>query len=299
MTRRIQTLLAVGAMYVVAFTAGAILFFTLAGDPVLRALAADVLMTIIIWIFALGFRNSSVYDPYWSVVPPFLLFLAILDAPVLSLAGVAILIALSVWAVRLTWNWAKGWTDFSDQDWRYTMIRDKMPRLWILSNLFGIMMFPTLIVFAQLAGSIRFIAAGGGIDVFTITACAIILGAAFLQYVADRQMADFRVRHAGKKACIEEGLWKLSRHPNYFGEIMIWWGLYIAHFGQVRQIDLFILAPLLMTAMFLFISIPMMENKILSTRPGYAGYRKRVSVLVPFFRKKDGDAAESPVENRP
>ncbi|MFH0993283.1 MAG: DUF1295 domain-containing protein [bacterium] len=299
MTKRIQTLLAVLAMYVVAFIAGAILFFLLAGDPLLRVFVADVLMTVVIWLFGLAFRNSSVYDPYWSVVPPFLLLIAIIDAPVVSLAGVAVLIALSVWAVRLTWNWAKGWTDFKDQDWRYTMIHDKMPRLWFLSNFFGIMMFPTLIVFVQLAGAIRFVAAGGGIDVFTIAACAIILGAAFIQYVADRQMADFRVRHAGKKACIEAGLWKLSRHPNYFGEVMVWWGLYLAHFGQARQIDLFILAPLLMTAMFLFISIPMMEKKILSTRPGYAGYQKRVSVLIPFFRKKDIDGAETPVENRP
>jgi steroid 5-alpha reductase family enzyme len=99
-------------------------------------------------------------------------------------------------------------------------------------------------------------------------------------------MRRFRKAHVGEKKCIDEGLWRLSRHPNYFGEVTVWWGLYIMLFGLTYQFDLYILAPLSMTLLFVFISIPMMEKKILKTRPEYKLYQEQVSMLVPFLRKQ-------------
>ena len=88
------------------------------------------------------------------------------------------------------------------------------------------------------------------------------------------------------KKCIDEGLWRISRHPNYFGEVTVWWGLYIMLFGLTYQFDLYILAPLSMTLLFVFISIPMLEKKILKTRPEYKLYQEQVSMLIPYVRKQ-------------
>ncbi|MCK7492290.1 MAG: DUF1295 domain-containing protein [Comamonadaceae bacterium] len=68
-------------------------------------------------------------------------------------------------------------------------------------------------------------------------------------------------------ACIEEGLRRYSRHPNYFGEVTVWWGVYVASIGFAGPIGLHLLAPLAMTLMFLFVSIPMMEKKIRDSAP--------------------------------
>ena len=196
------------------------------------------------------------------------------------------LFAMSFWGVRLTYNWMKGWHGFNEVDWRYLMIRDKAPKLYFLTNFLAIQLFPTLIVFAQLMVGIKILTLNPKFNlVFTIGFLLVIL-ATLIQYVSDEQMRKFRKAHIGEKKCIDEGLWRLSRHPNYFGEVTVWWGLYVMLFGLTYQIDLYILAPLSMTLLFVFISIPMMEKKILKTRPEYKLYQEQVSMLVPFLRKQ-------------
>jgi steroid 5-alpha reductase family enzyme len=195
---------------------------------------------------------------------------------------------LSVWSLRLTYNWAKNWNGFKEQDWRYTIMYQRSPKLFFLTNLFGIQIFPTLIVFIQLIGAVYFMSAPS-LTIFTWIGFTTMVSAAIIQFVADGQMRQFKERTKGQKLCIEEGLWKYSRHPNYFGEVMVWWGLYVIYFGSVMKLDLLILAPIAMTSLFLFISIPWMEKKIIQTRPEYMDYQKRVSKLIPFFRKEENN----------
>ncbi|MCK7492291.1 MAG: DUF1295 domain-containing protein [Comamonadaceae bacterium] len=106
---------------------GGIVLFMIPGDVVLRAFLADVAMTVLVWAASLFVRNASVYDPYWSVVPPFLLLLAVIDSGAVHGTMTMLYLAVLVWSVRLTANWASLWTDFSEQDWRYDMFRQKAP----------------------------------------------------------------------------------------------------------------------------------------------------------------------------
>jgi steroid 5-alpha reductase family enzyme len=294
---RNQSLFCIGFMYLVAIALGALTFYFLPiADEIYRMLAGDIVATLVIWGFGLLKHNQSVYDPYWSFIPPFVLGgWMLLLRPEIDWGVTLLAVALLVWAIRLTLNWAQGWSDFSDQDWRYTMIRKNNPKLWFLANLFGINLMPTLIVFAQMAGSRDFLQNATGLNVWIVLGFFVCLSAVYVEYVADRQMAEFRERNHGKKRCIEEGLWKYSRHPNYFGEVAMWWGVWLMYFGAEQKIGLSVAAPILMTALFLFISIPMMEKKILSSRPEYRGYQERVSVLIPFFRR-DQKGTENPEE---
>lgn len=75
------------------------------------------------------------------------------------------------------------------------------------------------------------------------------------------------------------GLWKHGRHPNYFGEIQFWWGIWIMY-AALNGFDWFILGPIAMTALFLGISIPLMEQRQLANKPGYAAYRKQTRILI-------------------
>ena len=287
MKQKYSSMLVIFIIYVVATIIGIVVFNNLNWDSLIyKLLVADVVATFFIWIIGLILKNASLYDPYWSVAPPVILILAhSYIGTSLNTIQYFVYIGVILWSLRLTSTWALGWTGFEEQDWRYTLIKEKAPKLYLLSNLFGIHLMPTTIVFIQLIGSIELFSLNANINLISMLGLLIMILSVIVQYIADGQMRKFKKRTEHKKACIEEGLWKYSRHPNYFGEIMVWWGLYIIYFGATSTVNLLIIAPILMTSLFIFISIPMMEKKILRTRLEYEAYQNRVSMLIPLPRK--------------
>ena len=286
MNTRTKSLIIMTVIYLFILTAGVFIFLRLDQFSLVpRLLIADLSMTLITWIISLFIKNASVYDPYWSVIPPLMVLGVIYYVnQTVSLSTFLLFIGLFVWGVRLTYNWMIGWTSFHEVDWRYNKIYEKSPKLYFLTNLFAIQLFPTLIVFIQLIAATIFIQMQPGMNLIIWIGFLMMIFAAVIQFVSDQQMKRFKERTKNQKVCIDEGLWKYSRHPNYFGEITLWWGLYIMYFGAVQKIDVYIIAPILMTMLFLFISIPWMEKKILKTRPEYKDYQMNVSMLIPFFR---------------
>ena len=280
-------------IYVLAVAFGVWIFYlTNHLSDLYRFFLADIAATFIIYFSSIFLKNASLYDPYWSVIPPVLLLFSAFYYDAFGLANILLILSLSVWAIRLTYNWASLWNGFDEMDWRYQEMKDKAPKFYLLTNLFGIQLFPTSIVFAQLALAIMVIKNNPEMNLITLLGALTIIIAAFIQLFADEQMKKFKTRTKGEKKCIEEGLWKYSRHPNYFGEVMVWWGVYIIYLSMVKRIDFMIISPIMMTSLFLFISIPWMERKIIRTRPDYKGYQRRVSMLIPFFRREDDKESE-------
>lgn len=255
-----------------------------AWSPIMTMLVADIIMTIVIYLLGLVIKNASLYDPYWSVIPLFIIivwYIKYLNS--LSLNHVLLLLAVLLWAVRLTYNWWKNWEGFEYQDWRYDMLRDKNTRLYPLTNLFGIHMLPTLIVFIQMVNVYNQLAEQG-INLVFLVGFVFSMAAPVIQFIADKQMYQFRTQRKDNEQIINVGLWRFSRHPNYFGELLFWVGIYIMYLSFQMQIDVYIIFPILMIALFVFVSVPMMEKKI-SDRPGYDHYKENVSMIIPFFNK--------------
>jgi len=286
MNTRTKSLIIMTVIYLFILTAGVFIFLRLEQFSLVpRLLIADLSMTLITWVISLFIKNASVYDPYWSVIPPLMVLGVIYYInQTVSLSTFLLFIGLFVWGVRLTYNWMIRWTSFHEVDWRYNKIYEKSPKLYFLTNLFGIQVFPTMIVFIQLIAATIFVQLQPATNIIIWIGFVMMLSAAVIQFVADQQMKNFKMKVQNQKACINEGLWKYSRHPNYFGEITLWWGLYIMYFGAIQKVDIYIIPPILMTMMFLFISIPWMERKIIATRPEYKEYQKNVSMLIPFLK---------------
>jgi len=282
MNRKVKSLLLIGFIYIVAIALGIFSFISIEIESfILRVFLADLVTTVFIYLVGLMVKNSSLYDPYWSVIPPVITFLVAIYLNVFwSLPILLFNLAILMWAIRLTYNWILTWTGFDYIDWRYTMIKNKTPKAWLLTNFFGIHFFPTVIVFIQLIGAIYYIKESSTIHFITILGFMVVMIGTIIQYVSDTQMRTFKKNPANKGKIINIGLWKYSRHPNYFGEILVWVGVYLFYFSMTLQIDRYILAPILMMLMFLWISIPMMENKIINSRPEYEIYKKRVSMLI-------------------
>jgi steroid 5-alpha reductase family enzyme len=282
---RAASLARVTAAYVVALAAG---WAWLAAGPStdhlwLDTLVADLLATLVIFGASRLWRNSSLYDAYWSVVPPAILLYWWVEAGTDGLRVWLVALVVAAWAIRLTGHWANGWPGVHHEDWRYVDLKQGAGRLEPVIDLMAIHVFPTLQVFLAMTPvyvvTVRPDRDTGWLDV---VACVVGLGAVLLEHVADRQMIAF-VRDRQPGQVMDRGLWGWSRHPNYVGEVGFWFSL--ALFGLAARPDewwwIFV-GTITMLAMFLLASIPMMEKRSLERRPDYARVVDRVPVFLPW-----------------
>lgn len=245
---------------------------------VIALLAADITATVIVWIFGLLYENVSVYDPYWSVFPPVAFTVWAFYKNCFTLPVILLLVAVWYWGIRLTGNWVYTFQGMAHEDWRYSRFRDKQsPFLFFLTNLFGLNMVPTLVVFAAMLPGLGLYDGTSEANLWTWLGFVLCLSSATIQLVADTQIHRFRDAHPGEYCRV--GLWKGGRHPNYFGEIQMWWGVW-GMYASLHGIDWCVLGPFLMTSLFLFISIPMMERRQLHRKPCYAEYRRKTRLLI-------------------
>jgi steroid 5-alpha reductase family enzyme len=225
----------------------------------------------------LVYKNVSVYDPYWSVAPPVMFTAWAFCKGCWTLPVILLLVAVWYWGIRLTGNWARTFKGLGHEDWRYTRYRETLsPFLFQITNFFGLNMMPTVLVFACMLPGFGLFEADSA-NWLTWLGFALCLASATIQLIADTQIHRFRESHP-KQFC-NAGLWKHGRHPNYFGEIQMWWGVWVMY-ASLNGINWYILAPVAMTCLFLFVSIPMMERRQLGNKPGYADYRKRTRILI-------------------
>ncbi|MDL2228506.1 DUF1295 domain-containing protein [Odoribacter sp. OttesenSCG-928-L07] len=271
-------------MYVIATFAGLFIFsLNKNGQDILYLLYADVAATIIIWLFGILFSNSSIYDPYWSVAPPIILTFLYFYYGCASVSAILLLVAIWFWALRLTINWMYTFPNLTHQDWRYVMYREENPKIWQVINLMGIHMIPTLVVFVAMIPGFYLLKLDLAPNYLTYISLIICIGAALLQLFSDIQMHRFRKNNKGK--ICNTGLWKISRHPNYLGEIMLWWGVYFMLISVAPQYWWTIFGPLANNLLFVFISIPLMEKRQLKNKAQYAEYIKVTGCLLPKLKK--------------
>ncbi|MDP4091375.1 MAG: DUF1295 domain-containing protein [Bacillota bacterium] len=275
-------------LYLIAFAAGVFVFHWYYGSGALFAtFAGDLAATIVVWIAGAAARNSSLYDPYWSAAPVVIIpcWILLKESPVSSV-DILFLLAVLFWGIRLTWNWATGWVGIGQQDWRYKMLKKSTGRKWFIVNLMGINIMPTVLVFFGMVPAYYGIFDKGRAGLISVLGFIICIAAAIIQYYADKQMREFRGSADVRTRCIDRGLWRFSRHPNYFGEVSFWAGIWLIQIGAIPSLWKTAVGPVLIALLFIFISIPMMEQHVLASRPDYAQYRNKVSMLIPWFRKE-------------
>lgn len=271
-------------VYVLAGGLGLLLYNSLHYEFWLNLLIADAAATVIVFIGSCIFKNASVYDPYWSVQPPVILTFYAFGAK-MTLVRLLLLLAVWYWGIRLTTNWAVNFYGLGHQDWRYTMLKEKTGKFYPVVNFLGIHMFPTLVVYACILPAVFAMNFDAADNPLTILFFLVSVGAATLQLISDRQMLEFRRQQTGRP--IGEGLWKYSRHPNYLGEILMWWGVALMVVCVLPQYWYLCAGAVVNTLMFLFISIPMAENRQ-SVKPGYQEYKSQTRMLLPIRKGNRG-----------
>jgi steroid 5-alpha reductase family enzyme len=244
----------------------------------LDGLATTAALMLAAWLVSLPLRNVAVVDIFWGPA------VAAAGATWLALAGarprgaVAVLLAV-LWATRLAlhiyWR-GRG----QPEDRRYRVIRARNEPNFALKSLylvFGLQALLAWVIALPLFGAATSTAPLGPLD---LVAVVLWSGGFVIQAVADLQMARFQQHPDAGRGVMDQGLWRYSRHPNYFGETVMWWslGLVAAAGGAWWALA----GPLLLTFLLLKVSgVALTEKDIASRRPEYQAYIRRTSAFVP------------------
>jgi steroid 5-alpha reductase family enzyme len=281
--------------YVVALAVAVGVAWVSAGRPDLHApglmqdfstlAAGDLCATLVIFGFSLAWRNTSVYDPFWSIIPPlFPLGYWALGGAV-DPRGILFCAVIWIWAGRLTFNWIRGWQGLDHEDFRYRDLQRKFgkgPLYWLVS-LTGLHLFPTVLVLLGLLPTVAIFAGGpSNLGVLDIAGAGVVLAGVLLELVADEQLREFTKGRTSRDAICDVGLWRYSRHPNYFGEVLIWVGPILMAMSCPQFEWWMASGAVAMLGLFSFASIPMMEARQLARKPAYVAYQRRTSMLIPM-----------------
>jgi len=189
--------------------------------------AGDLIATLVIFAFSAAWRNTSVYDPYWSIIPPLFPFgYWALGGPI-DPRGILYCAVIWIWSGRLTFNWIRGWQGLDHEDFRYRDLQKKFGKgaLYWLVSLTGLHLFPTALVLLGLLPTVAIFAGGpAALGMLDIVGAGVVLAGVGLELVADEQLRRFTKERKSRDAICDVGLWRYSRHPNYFGEVLIWLG---------------------------------------------------------------------------
>ncbi|KPK83510.1 MAG: hypothetical protein AMS27_12645 [Bacteroides sp. SM23_62_1] len=257
--------------------------------PIIITIILDIFATLIIFLFSVGFNNSSFYDPYWSIAPSVILFFWICAGSGsernLYRTGL-IMILVIIWSVRLTWNWIRRWDGMKHEDWRYMNFRKQYGKYYWFISFLGIHLFPTLVVLvACLPAYPSLTSMPEPLNMIDIIAALVTFTAIVIETIADRQLRKFLLKKE-QQPFLKKGLWKYSRHPNYFGEVLFWLGLFLFSLNSDTVTWWTLPGPVLMVLLFVFISIPMIDRRMLERKQGYDEYYRATSAIVPWVKNK-------------
>ena len=236
--------------------------------------------TIFIYLGSVLLKNSSLYDPFWSVAPvPIVIYLSIQSENSILLK-MLVIFPILLWATRLTRNWVISWEGFHHEDFRYINLKNTNKYKAEFNNFFGIHLFPTLIVNICLYPLVYIFINDVDVNVYIYISSIITLIAVILETVADEQMRKFRSDPRNKGKTMKYKLWRYSRHPNYLGEVGFWFGIYFMGISSGFAPLWLIVCPLAMLLLFVFVSCPMMDERSLKNRPNYKEYMDNTSQLM-------------------
>ena len=276
------SILLIACIYIMAAAVGLGVYVLLPMPFWAKLLVADIAATIFVFIFSLIFKNASVYDPYWSV-QPMVIVLFFAYGHMYAPATVLLVISIVYWGIRLTGNWAYTFGGLKYQDWRYTKFEKETGMFYPFINFTGIHLMPTLIVYLCTLPAVFVIRQDLRANAGSYIGAAICIGAATLQLVSDIQMHKYR--KSGKHGLIRDGIWKYARHPNYLGEILMWWGIGIQLVSVMPYRWYLLAGALANTIMFFTVSIPLADKRQ-SQKPGYAEYKASTTSLLPIPKKQ-------------
>lgn len=251
-------------------------------DIWLIALPVVLLMGGLTWLYSLISRDVSIVDSLWSLMFLACAFVYVLSAEEMNSRTFFIFALIAVWAMRLSIfltvrNWGQ------QEDRRYQEIRANNEPFWIKSLYIVFGLQAALAWFISLPLLVALNTTSEFVVLDTIATVLWLIGFLF-EVVADWQLYRFKNKPDNAGKVLDTGLWRYSRHPNYFGEFLIWWAYFL--FAINSGVWWIILSPLLMTILLLKVSgVALMEKDISERRAPYRDYIRTRNAFIPWLPK--------------
>jgi steroid 5-alpha reductase family enzyme len=240
------------------------------------------------WLLSLARKNVTHVDSMWSlffVIAAFTTALFVLFVYPAPARLLLVLTCVTIWALRLfvylTWrNWGP------HEDSRYVQIRhSNQPHFWLKSIyiIFGLQAVLAWVISASLYGAITAITP---LNLLDFAGLILFIFGLVWETLADMQLSRFKANPSNKGKVLDSGVWRYSRHPNYFGECCVWWAFYL--FALAGGAWWAIISPILMTLLLLKVSgVSLLESTIVERRPAYAEYIRNTNAFFPGKPKNE------------
>lgn len=241
----------------------------------------------LLWAISLILKNSSIVDIFWGtgfIITSWIAFFRTIET--VGPRDWLIVVLATIWGVRLSlyvlWrNAGKG------EDFRYAKWRNEAGASWWWKSYFKVFLLQGLImwVVAVPLTAIQMPGANDSLGILDFVGVVIWAVGFFFETVGDAQLANFKANRDHKEQLLRTGVWRYTRHPNYFGDSAQWWGFYIIALASGAWWTIF--SPIWMTYLLVKVSgVAMLERSLNETKPAYEDYAQRTSAFLPWFPKE-------------
>ncbi len=249
----------------------------------------------LLWLASVVLRDVSIIDPFWGLGFVVTAWAAAAVNWPLDMTSRVLTVLVTVWGLRLfgflLWrNWGK------PEDYRYAEMRRKNGAGFVVRSLVTVFYLQAALCWlislpiqvSAVHHSNLFDAPSGSWIVrgMVVVGGAVWLVGFFFESVGDWQLAKFKRNPANRGKVLEQGLWRYTRHPNYFGDFCVWWGFFLIAASDGAAWTLF--SPIMMSFLLMRVSgVTLLERTISERRPAYEAYRRRTNAFFPGPPRRD------------
>jgi steroid 5-alpha reductase family enzyme len=254
------------------------------------ALGAVLAMTTLLWLASLALRDASIVDVFWGLgfVAVAWIYLAARESR--TLRGDLVVALVTLWGLRLALHilWRKRG---QGEDYRYRAMRERNPRAFPARSLLTVFWLQGVLLWAISAPLFQAQRGGGPAGLGPLDGLGLALFALGFVFEAggDWQLARFKRDPANAGRVMDRGLWRYTRHPNYFGDTVVWWAFF-SFAAATAGGGWTVFSPVVMTVLLMRGSgVTLLERKLRETKPAYRRYAEETSAFFPWPpRRREG-----------
>lgn len=233
------------------------------------------------FVISVLIKRNDIADIAWGLGFVLLTWVSFAISGNTDARGILVGVLVSIWGARLAWH-IYSRNRGKPEDYRYAAWRVEWGSTVYIRSFFQIYLLQGVLLYLVVM-PVLFInySRGGSLGLLDLAGCAVWIMGFLFESIGDAQLAQFIKNPTNKGKLIQSGLWQYTRHPNYFGEVTQWWGIWLIALS-IPGGWLSIIGPLTITFLILKVSgIPMLEKKM-AEKPEFAEYSKRTSMFIPL-----------------
>lgn len=249
------------------------------GELIAAAGIVILVLMVLTWLISVLLRDASIVDMVWGLGFVLVAWATYLISESPGPRSLLMALLVSVWGLRLSGYLV--WRNLGkDEDKRYQKMRAESPKSFWWMSLFKVFLLQGILMWVISFPVIAVQTSDSGLFWLDYLAIAVWGAGLVFESVGDYQLARFKARPGSEDKVMDSGLWRYTRHPNYFGDFCVWWGHYLVALAAGAWWTVF--SPLLMSFLLMrFSGVSLLEKTITSRRPGYADYVARTNTFFP------------------